>query len=737
MSEPAFRSVAELYEPGILASVEAETKGLADAVLTPLRTAFLTGADYALPSGNALRHFMAQHPTVYTAIDKIVTNLGSVELELLPLGSDDPVTAHPLLDLLDNPNPLMDRATLLEHTRQWLELWGNAFWLKNSPARSTNRGAAYPTELLPLDPECVRPWPLFGTRLEKWEYAVGGQVFYLPPEEVVWFRFPNPYDTRWGLSWVRPLLLDILGDHRAAEWNVSFYRRGAIPAGVIVLPETATGITETECNVIRERWIENHRDNRAPAVMTRGAKYEATGTGQKESDFLGGRRYSREQILSAAGVPPGVAGIMEYANYANLVPQKQMFWTDCLIPKLRREEATLTRGLIPRGERLRFAFSLEEVNSLLEDVGKKAETAGKFFAMGLTLRQVNDRLGMGFDLDDNPIADTSFLPFNLVPAEQMLEPIDVTPAAAPPIAPAPPEDEAAAAMRRGLAGMLAARRPKVLPPPETKAAPVEIVKRDASRDRLWRRLSAPTGPIAADAGRGLRSYFTSIRSEVMANLDTVLGDKAIKINSPNELMGAHLFDEEKRDRELQALLGKTHKRGVQAGGDRVMTETGSSIAFDLTNPRVHSFFANKNILVVEINETLRAALEAKVRNAVGTGLADGLGATEIASLIREEVGEAFLWYRGRALTIARTETGEAYNFGRVEAMEQNGVEYHTWLSSDDELVRESHAEADGVTVKLGDTFPSTGLTMPQEVGGPAEEVINCRCLSVAATSAEG
>ena len=73
----------------------------------------------------------------------------------------------------------------------------------------------------------------------------------------------------------------------------------------------------------------------------------------------------------------------------------------------------------------------------------------------------------------------------------------------------------------------------------------------------------------------------------------------------------------------------------------------------------------------------------------------------------------------------------AINESNNEEWKQSGVvEKKEWVAVRDERTRESHAELDGETVKLGERY-SNGLRFPSDPAGDPEEVINCRCTEIA------
>jgi SPP1 gp7 family putative phage head morphogenesis protein len=79
---------------------------------------------------------------------------------------------------------------------------------------------------------------------------------------------------------------------------------------------------------------------------------------------------------------------------------------------------------------------------------------------------------------------------------------------------------------------------------------------------------------------------------------------------------------------------------------------------------------------------------------------------------------------------ARTLTTQCENKGRIDRMEnlsEQGLKMQkTWISTDDERTRESHALMDGETVDIDEPF-SNDLMYPADPDGDPSEVYNCRC----------
>jgi SPP1 gp7 family putative phage head morphogenesis protein len=107
---------------------------------------------------------------------------------------------------------------------------------------------------------------------------------------------------------------------------------------------------------------------------------------------------------------------------------------------------------------------------------------------------------------------------------------------------------------------------------------------------------------------------------------------------------------------------------------------------------------------------------ARVREATEKNLAAGKRYTDIAKEIQQIDGIT----ERRAKIIARDQVSKMNSdFNRIRQQEA-GITHYTWQTSNDERVRESHAELDGLTFSWD---------APPEEGHPGEDIL-CRCVAV-------
>ena len=132
--------------------------------------------------------------------------------------------------------------------------------------------------------------------------------------------------------------------------------------------------------------------------------------------------------------------------------------------------------------------------------------------------------------------------------------------------------------------------------------------------------------------------------------------------------------------------------------------------------------------VTQITETTKDY----IRQLLLSAEEEGLGVPEIAKDLRYQMKNIS---KSRSMTIARTEITTASSIGADKGIRSTGVRVKKfWLSSGLDGVRESHQYAQQTSYAANgidqDSNFSNGLLFPRAPGGPAHEVINCRCTCI-------
>lgn len=260
------------------------------------------------------RHKRAiQNSWVFSAIDMIAREASAARVQVVEVtGPDDEpvqIRNHPLERLLRRPNAFMGRAFLWQFTIWWLKLDGNAYWF------IVCDDAGHPVEIWPLPSFAVRPHfsedPRSEEYIDYYEYDVGGRFWHLPAAYVVHIKRSNPFNPWTGLSELVAAMLPTDSDLAMSRWNAAFFgKQNTMPAAIINL---SSGIPEMPVNPQdRERLETDLREEYAAferrTYITTANSVTATllGWNAKEMDFLAGRQFTKEEILTIYGVPLGV-----------------------------------------------------------------------------------------------------------------------------------------------------------------------------------------------------------------------------------------------------------------------------------------------------------------------------------------------------------------------------------------------------------------------------------------------
>jgi hypothetical protein len=129
--------------------------------------------------------------------------------------------------------------------------------------------------------------------------------------------------------------------------------------------------------------------------------------------------------------------------------------------------------------------------------------------------------------------------------------------------------------------------------------------------------------------------------------------------------------------------------------------------------------------VVGITQTTQNILVRIVED----GIEQGLSVQEMSRSIRDKVAPL---YKNRALTIARTETISASNFGSISGARMTGLDLiKEWIPALDDRTRTDHSQMMGKKKPLDKPFTVGGDLMDYpldgSMGASAKQIVNCRC----------
>jgi len=361
-------------------------------------------------------------PLVYGCITAISDAIAALDVKVYEVdgGERTEVTDHPFYLLFSRPNPFQGSFEFLEEMSQQLDTFGNVFITKEKV------GGEY--ELYLLNPKYVAIIPDPKVKVKEYRYYINGQVAKYKPEEIIHLKYTDLDDPYFGQP---PLNVasNILNfeDNRLAFAN-QFFINGAIPAGVL---ETDQNLGDSLLKKLRGEWSGLHRgvtNSHKVAILQGGLKYRAIASPLKDLNFEGLKRLTKEDILTIYKIPESILGSQEGTGSKEGKDALTTFWRSCIVPRLRRVEAALNRGLAVEmfGEgTTAFEFNLKEVVALQEDKREQADYLEKMVGCSvMTPNEARAVLGLpkmtGDQYADSLLVSNSFFGNSLMPLDAAL-----------------------------------------------------------------------------------------------------------------------------------------------------------------------------------------------------------------------------------------------------------------------------------------------------------------------------
>jgi HK97 family phage portal protein len=184
----------------------------------------------------------------------------------------------------------------------------------------------------------------------KYMITVGGTPNELQPSEIVHFRGYNPENAISGLSPLETLRRVLAEEQAAGKYREEFWQNAARMRGIIERPADAPEWSDTA----RERFMAEfaalyagEETGGKTAVLEEGMKFTEGSFNPQESEYLGGRKLTREECARAYHIPLPMVGILEHATFSNITEQHKNLYQDSLGPWLVMIEQDIELQLLP------------------------------------------------------------------------------------------------------------------------------------------------------------------------------------------------------------------------------------------------------------------------------------------------------------------------------------------------------------------------------------------------------
>lgn len=620
---------------------------------------------------------------VYTVNDAIADAVAEVVINLKNKKDDSEVDNHVALDLWNNPNELHTKTQLTKLYVTYMNLTGENYILKSDEQVKGYPAALYimPSQFVEFKLGKTIRDSIIEYNNNKYEY-----------EQVIRDMIPDPVNPYKGRGVVSAAASAIDTDMSAIDYNRQFFANQARPSQVI---NVKNKLDDVAAKRFKQEIVDLHTgtDNAGkPLILEGDLAITPYGLSQREMDYLGSRKFTKDEIFAMFKTSPAMLGMTENVNRSNADAAALIFNRLVVVPRVKQLIDMLNRRLLSERDQEKYYFDFE--NPSQEDATQKLSEIDKGYNRWVTRNEARAEYG----LDPVTGGDDFMQAQPPAPPVKNIK-IDV-----------PKKSEAKSELKKKLYNDPAERD-------EIGELTVGITAKNLNN------FESEFGIIA-------REYFDKVNNEIQKKLKGT--SKHFKKKAANDYMP----NWNALERELIVNITPAYEILLEKAGATATVLATATTAYDIKDPQPQEYVSKiPKKVVSDVSEET----EKQVRASLAQGLRDNKTTNELSADINEVLG---LRAQARAQRIARTESVRTATFGKIDAWRQSGVVVgKEWYTSQDERVCPTCGPLDGKKYYLGDILYKDGEDIPAgkkadgtqitssaygDIAGPPIHA-NCRC----------
>jgi phage portal protein BeeE len=608
------------------------------------------------------------------------------------------VLDHPVLDLLQNPDPIYTGS-------MWMHM---LFWFKEVSGRAylyvgeKVNGVPVSAYILPSQ----FAWPMLSDTGFIAGYYYGrnrSDPMRIAAEDVVYLRqHGSPVHPAGGMSWLYSVMAETDMEAAALQAEAQRWLNGGMPGMVF---KAAPTTTDAQMRQINAHLNQSTRGvgKAGSILLLRDTELIQYGTKPHEMQYVEGITTTEKRIYDAAGIPEPIYRLNS-ANLASATVANAQYMRYTIAPRLATLAGELTELLLPH-----YGVEPGDMWFCFDD-----PTQDDQIALATELRAAEAQ-GIITPNEYRAVMDLEALPdeANLMRYRQTEAPAPMgifgggmpTPAKAEDM---PSKDVGEASVD------VEQPTPEDAPEVTPEDAPEVEAKSMATKPRVPRKYKAATlwdeATGVPTVGSSLfRRFLSALTGWYTTAVPSMIDDTGI-VQMPDN---AAIEDLNKiADRFVADML----RTGAMDGLAKIGMDPDDG-AFNVASETAMSYVRNRGL---ELAKTIPETLKGHVAVAIEKQLAAGTSIADLRDAIKEAAPDLTEW---QAVRIARTETAMAYCEGNRQAWEQQGVATKAWSVAGGPCpICEGIGEAYPNDIPIGEAF-STGSGSWQ--APPAHP--NCRC----------
>lgn len=312
---------------------------------------------------------------VYRCVNEI--SKGASSVPYLVKRGDDVLESHPLIQLIDRPNPQQSYSEFFGAIYGYLLLSGNSYILKLAGS------SGVPRELHLLRPDRIEiKGEKGGVFPDKYVYRVNGAVKEIyevdqqnGQSDVKQIKLWHPLDDFYGCSPLTAAAMEVDQHNSATRHNINLLENGARPSGAVVFKPKDDQGYQVQLSDSQRQQIITDLNNRftgsknagRPMLLEGDFDWKEMGLSPRDMDFIQLKHMSATDIAMCFGVPSQLVGVPDAQTYSNVAEARLALYEETIIPHLRKVESDINEWLAPAiDEGVYFEYDVDRIPALSE-----------------------------------------------------------------------------------------------------------------------------------------------------------------------------------------------------------------------------------------------------------------------------------------------------------------------------------------------------------------------------------
>lgn len=330
----------------------------------------------------------------YKCIQLVAGNFAQVPWILLNNGEE--VEKHPILDLLNSPNPSQTGSEFFRDLASYFMCSGNSYIEAVSNARGI------PGEMYAHRPDRMKVIPGRGGMVQGYEYEANGVKRRWEADiitgkcDIKHLKTFHPLNDWYGMSPLEAAAWSVDQHNESSKLNAALLQNGLFLGGLFTWKNGNKENLEKFQQTLWKRYT-GAANAGQPMVIGGEVDWVNANISPKDIQFLDGKKLSAAELCLAFGVNP-ILIFNESVAYNNVLNARRELWEDTVIPMLDLAQDALNAWLIPMfgAKGLELKFDVSETPVMIERNKQREDSARGAYRDGL-IKKNEARRAMGYD----------------------------------------------------------------------------------------------------------------------------------------------------------------------------------------------------------------------------------------------------------------------------------------------------------------------------------------------------